>query len=390
MLALRRLAIALSAACLVSLGAAAGAFAGPDDTAQIVPLGLKIDHAPVPVLGADGRNHLVYEITIVNQTAGSVTIQSVQARQGRRRIGASLEGDELASMLRVNGSEGPVIPGGGSALLFMDVKYPRGARRPMRLEHSLAMSFDNPPQAVQQFAFTGVPTNVSRSRPIAVRPPLRGPNWIAANGCCAPINAHRGATLSIDGTVRVPERFAIDWVQLDGQDLLFQGAISDLSNWGYFGARIHAALPGRVVSILDDLPEQVPGALPEGQTVQTAGGNHMVIRFGPQRYAFYAHMQPGSLRFRLGDRVRTGQVLGLLGNTGNTDGPHLHFHIMDGPSPLQSNGLPFVHPRFSSRGMLTNLPGVSAGQVAQISDSGLAGSFMRSMPLNDQVVGFGR
>jgi len=390
MLALRRLAIALSAACLLSLGAAAGAVAGPDDSAQIVPLGMKIDNAPVPVLGADGRNHLAYEITIVNQTAGAVTIQSVQARQGRRRIGAPLEGEALASMLRVNGSEGPEIPGGGSALLFMDVKYPRGARRPTRLEHFISMSFDNPPQAVQQFSFTGVPTNVSRLRPIVVRSPLRGPNWIAANGCCAPINAHRGATLSIDGTVRVPERFAIDWVQLDGQDFLFQGAISDLSNWGYFGTRIHAALPGRVVSILDDMPEQVPGALPEGQTVQTAGGNHMVIRYGPRRYAFYAHMQPGSLRFKPGDRVRTGQVLGLLGNTGNTDGPHLHFHIMDGPSPLQSNGLPFVHPRFSSRGLLTNLPGVSAGQVAQISDSGLAGTFRRRMPLNDQVVGFGR
>jgi murein DD-endopeptidase MepM/ murein hydrolase activator NlpD len=44
-----------------------------------------------------------------------------------------------------------------------------------------------------------------------------------------------------------------------------------------------------------------------------------------------------------GDRVRKRQLLGLLGNTGNSDGPHLHFHIMDGPSPLQPNGLPFVY-----------------------------------------------
>jgi len=100
-------------------------------------------------------------------------------------------------------------------------------------------------------------------------------------------------------------------------------------------------------------------------------------------------MQPGSLRVKRGDRVRTGQVLGLLGNTGNTDGPHLHFHIMDGPSPLQSNGVPFVHPRFGSRGMLTNLPGISAGEVAQISNPGLAGRFRRRMPLNQQVVDFG-
>jgi hypothetical protein len=66
----------------------------------------------------------------------------------------------------------------------------------------------------------------------------------------------------------------------------------------------------------------------------------VVVKIAPKRFAFYAHMQPGSLRVKEGDRVRKGQILGLLGNTGNTDAPHLHFHIMDGPSPLQSNGLP--------------------------------------------------
>ena len=45
-------------------------------------------------------------------------------------------------------------------------------------------------------------------------------------------------------------------------------------------------------------------------------------------------MQPGSLKVKVGDTVKTGQVLGLLGNSGNTDSPHLHFHVMDGPSPL--------------------------------------------------------
>ena len=58
-----------------------------------------------------------------------MTIQSVQRAHGAPPIGARLEGDGLAGLLRVNGGEGPVIPGGGSALLFMDVTYagaPRG------------------------------------------------------------------------------------------------------------------------------------------------------------------------------------------------------------------------------------------------------------------------
>lgn len=44
----------------------------------------------------------------------------------------------------------------------------------------------------------------------------------------------------------------------------------------------------------------------------------------------------------MGDQLKTGQVIAALGNSGNSDAPHLHFHVMDGPDPLASNGLPFV------------------------------------------------
>ena len=53
-------------------------------------------------------------------------------------------------------------------------------------------------------------------------------------------------------------------------------------------------------------------------------------------------LQPGSLRVKAGQRVRRGDVLGLLGNSGNSTGPHLHFQVMDGPSPLGAEGLPYV------------------------------------------------
>ena len=78
-------------------------------------------------------------------------------------------------------------------------------------------------------------------------------------------------------------------------------------------------------------------------TVQMAAGNHVVVDIGEGRFAFYAHMQPGSVRVKVGDTGQDQeQVLGLLGNSGNTDTPHLHFHVMDGPSPLVANGLPYV------------------------------------------------
>ncbi len=70
-------------------------------------------------------------------------------------------------------------------------------------------------------------------------------------------------------------------------------------------------------------------------------GNSVVQRIAPGRYAVYVHLQTGSVRVKVGQRLRTGEVVGLLGNTGNSTGPHLHFGIQDGPDILTSNSLPF-------------------------------------------------
>ncbi len=71
----------------------------------------------------------------------------------------------------------------------------------------------------------------------------------------------------------------------------------------------------------------------------------------------YLHMQPGKIRVKVGDKVRRGEVLGLVGNSGNSDGPHLHFQICDADSPLGSEGLPFVFESFDrvgQRGLTDN------------------------------------
>lgn len=375
-----RATIAAIALCAVL---AAGASARPDEDAVLSPLAMEIADKPHPVLGADGLNHLVYEIRIVNQSSADVRIDRIQPRADGDRFGPALDGEALTAML-VN-SEGDVIPARGSAQLFMDVTYPRKADAPRRLAHGVNLTL----LPDQKIAFRGVPTRVSGQEALEVEPPLRGDGWIVGNGCCSETNAHRGAVLSIDGTLHVAERFAIDYVQLNDAGLLFEGAIGDLNGYGYFGAEIHSVADGKVVRIQDDQPEQTPGSLPSGQTVQTAGGNFMVVKIDPDHYAFYAHMQPGSLRFEKGDRVRAGQVLGLLGNSGNTDGPHLHFHLMDGPSPLQSNGIPFVHPRFSSEGTVQNIGPIQSGAEAEIDPDSLAGTMKHSMPLNNQVIDFG-
>ena len=85
-------------------------------------------------------------------------------------------------------------------------------------------------------------------------------------------------------------------------------------------------------------------------TVKNVDGNHIVLKIGDNAYAFYAHLLKGTLLVKVGDRVRKGQVIARLGNTGNANASHLHFHVMNGPSVLGSSGDPV-------RDRLVPLPG---------------------------------
>ena len=89
-----------------------------------------------------------------------------------------------------------------------------------------------------------------------------------------------------------------------------------------------------------------------------------------------------------GDKVRRGQVLALLGNSGNSDAPHLHFGIEDGPLPFVSNGVPFVFSSFTTTGAVTNsFDDIAAGAAAQIGTA-RTGPHHNELPLNDDVITF--
>jgi murein DD-endopeptidase MepM/ murein hydrolase activator NlpD len=77
-----------------------------------------------------------------------------------------------------------------------------------------------------------------------------------------------------------------------------------------------------------------------------------VLDIGDKFFALYGHIKPGSVRVRVGQKVRAGAVLGRLGNSGNSSAPHLHFHVMDGASVLGSEGVPYVLRRFKLAGKI--------------------------------------
>jgi hypothetical protein len=163
--------------------------------------------------------------------------------------------------------------------------------------------------------------------------PLRGRGYVAGDGCCDSIR-HVRALLTLNGMFYLSQRFAIDWEQIDDEGRILRGDPRDPRSYHIYGRPALAVADGIVVASRNDLPDQLPGKLPDGLPLDEADGNFTILDIGGGAYALYAHMQPGSVRVRAGDRVRRGDLIGDVGNSGNSQAPHLHFQMMDAPSAL--------------------------------------------------------
>jgi Peptidase family M23 len=317
--------------------------------------------APIPVPATDGRTHLAYELTLTNTLSGNTTVNALTARAGDKNL-LSLSGDNLKYWTRALGNSGTptnVIGPGQSAIVWLDVVLDNGATPPTEITHSVDLTVAKPlPGLVPaNLTQTVAPVTVSTHKPASISPPLDGSNWLDGNSCCD-MTAHRMAVNPINAALWVSERFAIDYVQLTNDFRLFNGDPTKLESYPYFGAPIHAVANGKVVAVVDNLPEQVPSKTPSGLPLDQYGGNHVVQDIGDGNFAFYAHLQPGSITVKVGDELTSGQGIAALGNSGNSDAPHLHFHVMDNPDPLAANGLPFVIKSFRLDQRVASLPGL--------------------------------
>jgi peptidase M23-like protein len=312
------------------------------------------------VPGTDRRFHVVYELALTNTKAASARLGAVTVRARRGGVLARFRGARLLAQLRTPlpaPADSLVIEPFAQRLLYVELAFRRRSAIPRSIMHRLAVRAASNPRATEPspLRYTVAPLRIRVRRPVRLSPPLAGPGWVAANGCCATTSVHRGAVQSVNGSLFNAQRFAIDWVRIGADGRFVAGDPTDVRNHRSYGAPVRAVAPGRVVSALSRLPDQPPGQLPDPATItlETVDGNHVVQTLGDGRYAFYAHLQRGSVTVRPGQRVRRGQMLGRLGNSGNTSAPHLHLHVMDGRSVLGSDGLPFVFDRMEMTGKVS-------------------------------------
>ncbi|MBZ5633137.1 MAG: M23 family metallopeptidase [Acidobacteriia bacterium] len=345
-----------------------------------VPVEIQIPVSPAP-FASKGKLHYVYEIHLANfdRRGRAVTLSSVEVLSDRGKQLAKLAGEDLTKSLMQPGlakrADVRQLPAGRHAVLFMWVSIAEGDPRPASLQHRFVVAVkgvagDN----TLECCHTAIPG----ADPLVIGPPLRGGGWLAGNG---PSNAseHRRALLTLDGHAYLAQRFAIDWIQFGKNGELAVRKGTENRDYASYGAEVLAVASGRVVGLKDGIIENKPESLAVPITIETIAGNFVSLDLGNGRYAHYAHLQPGSLRVKVGDHVKPGQILGLLGNSGNSDAPHLHFQITDGPSFLASEGMPYSLPSFVEEGQ---------GPEFKFEPASAPTPWRNQLPVNAMVVRF--
>lgn len=324
-----------------------GARTATDDAsvAQDAPLGTDESLvasvlAPLrPVTGTDERRHLVYELLLQNTGAVELGLLELEVREaGRRAPLARFSGEALVQRVPLLAATGGSLPPGGAAVAFVELALERDRRVPRRLEHRFVVSGEQ-----GRSRLSGPDVSVGRERPSRVGLPLAGDQLVAVNGCCD--SGHRRAVFALPEGLFVSQRFAIDFVRAQWLSS-FEGDPSDNASFFIYGAEVLAVAPGVVVAVHDGVADNVPTEPLPPPDLATAAGNHVIQALADGHFALYAHLQPGSLRVQVGDAVELGEVLGLVGNTGNSTEPHLHFQVMDRPSVGAADGLPYVFDDF--------------------------------------------
>lgn len=362
----------LTAVACISTSAQARTAAGPTHHAARIDftgVAASVLSRPGAVRGTDGRFHIAYELVLTGATRFTVEIERVEVRDARtHRVLLSLAGPELLSRMNPVADtpagvppeylppspSATLLPPSGSAVVWLDVQVQRRTSLPRVLEHRVLAS-TRPPPGGQSFEFSGLVGRVSlrKEEPLRLGPPVRGGIWVAVEGCCDHPTHHRRGLLVVDGNQVVPQRFAIDWMMLDQRHRAWVGDPARLSSYFSYGQPLIAAAAGRVVIARDGVADNTPPNEPPAPTVEGLPGNRVVLRVGPGIYLLYAHLARGSVRVRVGQRVRRGQVLGRLGNSGASATPHLHMQVQVGRS-FVSDGLRFAFDRVQFLGQITD------------------------------------
>ena len=342
----------------------------------LTPLEARVLIAPNP-FRIEGKTHLAYELAITDYLKTTFFLEKIEVfgNSGNTPL-LTIKGDDFHGIIQhldESSKESDIheIKGGETVIVFMWITV-KNTDVPDKLLHNLTFKKKDDPQGL----VLDRPTiEVNKQVAPIISSPLRGDRWAYMDG---PANSrklaqHRFAIIPVHGKPYIAQRYAVDWMKFGKNGKLYSGDISKNSSWYCYGEKIYAVADGIVTMGRGDLPENIPMAGKHAITIsqENVAGNFIILNIGNGRNALYAHLKPGSLRVKVGDKVRRGQFIALLGNSGNSEAPHLHFHIC-GPLDkfiLAAQGYPYEINYFLKVGHLMDmdLENMSVEDVINIS-----------------------
>lgn len=318
---------------------------------SVLPVEVEIPFVTSPVLG-NSKYHLVYEIYLTNYWRNNLILERVEIfNQSKSLLIKNINGEELKGILykpkhSTDASEVNLIECGRVLIAYIWLTVDSEDEIPERIFHRMFFSVIGSERQMERFVDGGLIT-IPKNDPISLSAPFKEGYWKFDSG---PSNnsEHRRTILAVDGRKWLLQRFAFDVMKINNDGKVVQGNLSKNSNWLSYGEELFAVADGIVKVVIDNIPDNIP--LSQERTVpmnrETHVGNCVVLDIGNNHYALYAHMKAGSIPVRLGDKVRRGEVIGQIGNSGNSEAPHLHFSVGNTIDPYSSEGLPYVFESF--------------------------------------------
>jgi murein DD-endopeptidase len=321
----------------------------PPRAPVIQSVDLLVPFPPVP-FNQSSSTQLAYELHITNFLSVDVSLHAVQVRAADGPMLAEYKDSDLQRRIvrpgfRNDHATPHIVGPGARAVVNFWIALPVGSPPPASVNHLIELDVVRASGSVRTTVEGGV--SLVSSQPVAtLDPPLRGGPWVAIYDPLLK-GGHRTAFYTVDGRARIPGRFAIDFITLPPAGVLVRNPGIRPDHWNGFGTDVLAVADGVVVAALDDTLDEAAQPV----ALENASGNYVAIDIGSRQFAFYEHLQRGSVAVKAGQRVRRGQVIARLGSSGSTSiGPHLHFHIADASSLLGAEGLPYVFREFAHLG----------------------------------------
>jgi hypothetical protein len=326
--------------------------------ADWTPVLVKPLFAPRPFESSDSLWHLVYDVTLSNYSRKPSDLQAFEIlgkdSQGNWSVIKRYEGDYLQrSLLALSQEKSSLtLAPGAAAVLFVNLDFKSKKEMPVALKHRIIFSANLEVSSDHKFDYATTELVVEDEPAVRIGPPLRGGKWVACGGYVG-VAGHRQALFAIDNGLHSAQMFAIDWVRMDDQNYTSHDPTRSES-YACYGQVVQAVADGKIVGVVDKFADQIPPGAAGFERMQYPGGNSVVQDIGNGNYAFYAHMKPGSIKVKEGDILKRGGEIGLVGNTGNSTGPHLHMHVSRNAGILQADGVPYIFDTFKEVGQVTD------------------------------------